>query len=88
MHRIFLALPFMAALAGCDATNMGMTDQQMMGTAGGAAIGAVVTPHNPLQGALIGGAVGLAAGTYLGRDTSGGCVYQRANGTRYVATCP
>jgi hypothetical protein len=67
---------------------MGMTDQQMMGTAGGAAIGAVVTPHNRLQGALIGGAVGLAAGTYLGRDASGGCVYQRANGTRYVATCP
>lgn len=84
MQKIILLVPLVALLAGCE----DLSQQQMVGTAGGAAIGAVVTPNNPLQGALIGGAVGLAAGTYLGRDASGRCVYQRSNGSRYLANCP
>ena len=88
MRKLFLLLPVLGALAGCDGSDMGMTNNQLGGTAGGAAIGALVTPHNPLQGALIGGAVGLAAGTLMGHNASGGCVYQRNDGSRYVAACP
>ncbi len=84
MTKIFWIAPVIALLAGCQ----DMSQQQMFGTAGGAAIGAVVTPNDPLQGAVIGGAVGLLAGTYLGRDPQGNCVYQRPDGSRYVATCP
>jgi hypothetical protein len=84
MMKIYMLIPLVAFLGGCE----GMTQNQLVGTTGGAAIGAIVTPHNPVQGALIGGAVGLAAGSYLGRDTSGHCVYQRPDGSRYVANCP
>ncbi len=84
MRKIYLLIPVFAILAGCE----DMSQNQLVGTTGGAAIGAIVTPHNPLQGALIGGAVGLVAGTYLGKDAKGNCVYQRPNGTRYQAACP
>ncbi len=88
MRKILMILPVLGALAGCDGTNMGLTNNQMIGTAGGAAIGALVTPVNPLQGAAIGGAVGLAAASLMGKDAAGACVYQRADGSRYTATCP
>jgi gas vesicle protein len=84
MLKIYALIPIFAILAGCE----DMSQNQLVGTTGGAAIGAIVTPHNPLQGALIGGAVGLVAGTYLGRDSSGRCVYQRQDGSRYLSTCP
>ncbi len=88
MRKILMGLPVLAALAGCDGTNMGLTNNQMIGTAGGAAIGALVTPVNPIQGAAIGGAVGLAAASLMGKDPKGGCLYQRSDGTRYSAACP
>ena len=84
MLKIIWILPVLGLLAGCE----NLTDNQVVGTAGGAAIGAVVTPGNPMQGALLGGAVGLVAGSYLGRDTAGKCIYQRNNGSRYYAACP
>lgn len=84
MKKILCIVPVAALLAGCDS----LTTQQLYGTAGGAALGAVVTPGNPVQGALIGSAVGLVAGTYLGHDASGQCVWQRPDGSRYVANCP
>jgi uncharacterized membrane protein len=84
MLKIIWVVPAVLALAGCE----DMTQQQMYGTAGGAVIGAVATPNNPLQGALIGGTVGLVAGTYLGHDAQGNCVYQRTDGSRYIAACP
>ncbi len=39
MRKFIWVVPVLAALAGCD----GMSQQQMVGTAGGAAIGAAVT---------------------------------------------
>ena len=84
MRKIIWVVPVLLALAGCD----GMSQGQMFGTAGGAAIGAAVTPGNPVQGALLGGAVGLVAGTMMGRDAEGRCIYQRPNGNRYYAACP
>ena len=90
MRKLLMIAPVLALLAGCEDMSQtgGLSQNQLVGTVGGAAIGAVVTPHNPLQGALIGGAVGLVAGTYLGRDTQGHCVYQRPDGSRYLAQCP
>lgn len=84
MNRFLLILPMLGLLAACDP----MQDQQLVGTAGGAAIGALITPNDPLQGAVIGGAVGYVAGTYLGRTAAGECVYQRPDGSRYVGRCP
>lgn len=84
MRKFYLLVPFAILLAGCE----DLSQQQLVGTTGGAAIGAIVTPSNPLQGALIGSVIGLAAGTYMGRDPNGRCIYQRTDGSRYFASCP
>ena len=84
MQRFYMLVPFAILLSGCEDLNQ----KQLVGTTGGAAIGAIVTPNNPLQGALIGSAIGLAAGTYMGRDPAGRCIFQRTDGSRYLATCP
>ena len=84
MRKLYLLIPFAVFLAGCE----DMSQHQRMGTTGGAVLGAVVTPGNPLRGALIGGAIGLAAGTYMGQDSDGRCIYQRTDGSRYLADCP
>ncbi len=84
MQKYFILIPLAILLAGCEDLNQ----QQLVGTTGGAAIGAIVSPGNPLQGALIGSAIGLAAGTFMGRDANGRCIYQRTDGSRYLATCP
>ena len=83
MNRILMVLPLLGSLAACDQ----LSNQQLASTAGGAALGAIVTPHNPVQGALIGSAVGLAAGSLLGHTSGGQCLYQRANGSQYTAAC-
>ncbi|MBI1170507.1 hypothetical protein GC209_03820 [bacterium] len=83
MKKILLMLPILGMMAACDT----MTPNQQIGTVGGAAVGALVTPNNPVQGAAIGGAVGLLAGTYIGRASNGSCLYQRPDGSRYTAHC-
>lgn len=83
MRKFFLMLPVLGLVAACDT----MTKNQQVGTLGGAVLGAVVTPGNPVEGAAIGGAVGLVAGTLVGHASSGGCLYQRPDGTRYTAAC-
>lgn len=83
MRKFLLILPLVGALAACE----NMTDQQMVGTAGGAAVGAVLSPGNPIAGAAVGGALGLAAGTYLGKDHSGRCVYRGQDGRRHTGPC-
>ena len=88
MNRILMVLPLLGALAACDPNgNSQFSNNQLGATAGGAALGAIVTPHNRLQGALIGSAVGLAAGSLLSRQSNGQCLYQRPDGTRYTASC-
>jgi hypothetical protein len=84
MQKILWILPVVALLGGCE----GMTNSQVLGTAGGAVIGAAVTPDNAVTGALLGSAVGLAAGSYLGHDSTGQCTWQRPDGSRYYAACP
>ena len=84
MQKLLWIIPVAALLAGCDPIN----SQQAFGTAGGVALGAVATPDDPLRGALIGGTVGLIAGTVLSRQANGQCTWQRPDGSQYLAPCP
>ena len=83
MNKFLVMLPLLGLVAACDT----LQEQQLSGTAGGAVLGALVTPNDPLQGALIGGVVGLAAGSFLGRNASGECIYQRQDGSRFIGPC-
>jgi YMGG-like Gly-zipper len=83
MTRFLLIVPMMGLVAACDP----LQQSQLGGTVGGAAIGALITPENPEKGAVIGGAIGLAAGSMIGYTASGQCVYQRSDGSRYVGVC-
>lgn len=84
MTRLLLALPLLGALAACVTQEQRMLTGAAVGMAAGAAVS---SDEDRMKGALIGGAVGLAAGTLIGRDTSGRCVYQRPDGSRYVGAC-
>lgn len=84
MKKFMIVMLAVVQLSACQT----MEETQLAGTVGGAALGAAVTPDDRGKGALIGGTVGLLAGTLVGKNTSGGCVYQRSDGTRYVAACP
>lgn len=47
-------------MTGCETMQHAITDG--VATVGGAAVGAAVDPHHPVQGAAIGAAAGLVAG--------------------------
>ena len=83
MKKIILMLPLLGMMAACDS----LTQKEQIGTAGGAVVGALVTPGNPVAGAAIGGAVGLAGAALIEHASNGRCVYQRPNGSRYTANC-
>ncbi len=84
MTNYFLLIPLALSLAACATQDQ----TTLASTAAGAAIGATVS-DNELQGAAIGGIVGLAAATLLGRSASNPnkCVYQDAYGRKLVADC-
>jgi outer membrane lipoprotein SlyB len=87
MKKFLIAIPLIAALGACDTYNP--NTGTLAGAALGAAAGAAVSgSDDKLLGAVIGGAAGAAAGSYLGRDSSGKCVYQNTDGSRYTAACP
>ena len=83
MNKFFMVLPLLGLLGACG----DLSENQALGTVTGAVIGAAVTPNDRVQGALFGGAIGLAATSFIGRTASGECVYQRQNGTRFVGPC-
>lgn len=85
MKPFLIALPLITALAACE------TQEQTLAatTLAGAALGATVSGGgDKTKGAIIGGAAGLAAGSLVAQQQGGQCVYQRPDGTRYVAACP
>ncbi|MFD2738262.1 YMGG-like glycine zipper-containing protein [Sulfitobacter aestuarii] len=87
MKKFLIAIPMIAGLAACDTTNP--NQGALTGAALGAAAGAAVSGgDDKVVGALVGGAAGAAAGNYLGRTSSGQCVYQNSAGQRYTAACP
>lgn len=84
MKSTLILLSVLTSLVACN------TQEQRMitGTAAGMAVGAAVSSdEDRMKGALIGGAVGLAAGTLIGRDNTGRCIYQRSDGSRYYGAC-
>lgn len=85
MKKYLMILPLVAGLAACETQGQ----NQLAGAATGALIGASVSnDDDQIRGAVIGGAVGLAAGTLIGqRDASGRCLYQRPDGSRYYRAC-
>ena len=84
MRTTLILLPLLASLAACDTPEQRM----LTGAAAGMAVGAAVSSdEDRMKGALIGGAVGLAAGTLIGRDSTGRCIYQRSDGSRYYGAC-
>lgn len=83
MKKLIIALPAVAMIAGCTATQQGAA----VGGASGAAVGAAVS--GDVEGAVVGGAVGAAAGALIGKASEPGrCVYEDSYGRRYVADCP
>lgn len=88
MHKILIIAATALSLAACTSTQQGAT----VGAVGGAVIGAAATGNvvGTAVGAGIGAVAGAAAGDLLGRvdGSSNRCVYQRANGTRYIDICP
>jgi len=78
-------------IAGLGAAACVPADQATLGGAAtGAVLGAAVSGSDDrVEGAIIGAAVGGVAGNMIGRaNTPNDCVYQDANGRRYVARCP
>ena len=87
MRKFMFTVPVLAALVAC--TEAGPNQAALTGAALGAAAGAAVSGDDDrVVGALIGGAAGAAAGNYIGRTSSGHCVYQNASGQRYTAARP
>lgn len=87
MKRTLFLLCCLAALTACETRDQ----STLTGAATGAVIGAAVSgDDDKLLGALIGGAAGAAVGNYIGpaRNYPGQCVYERADGTRFLAACP
>lgn len=84
MKKYLLIMPIALSLAACETQDQ----TTLASTAAGAAIGAAIS-DNELQGAAIGGIVGLTAATLLGRSARvpGQCVYRDANGRQFVANC-
>ncbi|HEV7292131.1 MAG TPA: glycine zipper domain-containing protein [Devosia sp.] len=88
MHKFVIAAAATLSLTACTATQQGAA----VGAGAGAIVGAAATGNvvGTAVGAGIGGVVGAATGDLLGRaqGTDDRCVYQRADGTRYVDVCP
>ncbi|GHA15689.1 hypothetical protein GCM10007989_08090 [Devosia pacifica] len=88
MYKILIVLAAIFSLAACTSTQTGAA----IGAGGGAIVGAATTGSvlGTAVGAGIGGVAGAAAGNVLGRLESNPnrCVYQRADGTRFVDVCP
>ena len=84
IRNTMLAVASLAALVACDTPE----ENALAGAAAGAALGtAIADDDNELEGAVVEGIVGAAAGAYIGRDARGRCIYRRADGTRFIAAC-
>ena len=84
LHKLFLPLILIFALAGCTTTD---ADNAVIGGAAGAVIGGIGT--GSLKGAAVGGAIGAGAGVLLGRvlNNPGYCRYRNSRGRIYIAQC-
>lgn len=88
MHKFIITAAAILSLAACTSTQVGAG----VGAGAGAVVGAATTGNvvGTAVGAGIGAVAGAAAGNVLGRLESDPdrCVYQEADGDRYIAPCP
>ena len=85
VKKYLVLMALLIPISACETQQ----DSTIAGAATGALIGAAVSGDDDrVLGAVLGGAAGAYAGRYLGRTSSGSCVYQRTDGTRFVAACP
>jgi outer membrane lipoprotein SlyB len=86
MRKVLFTLALLLPIAACSQTEQGAA----IGGVSGAVIGgAVASPHNRAEGALVGGAVGAVAGALIGRaNEPNRCYYRDRYGQRYVDRCP
>lgn len=88
MHKFIITAAALLSLAACTSTQTGAA----VGAGAGAIVGAATTNSllGTAVGAGIGGVAGAAVGNVLGRveNDPNRCVYQRADGTRYIDVCP
>jgi uncharacterized protein YcfJ len=82
----FAGLLAITALAGCTASQQGAVGGAAAGAVAGQLIGG--DTESTLIGAAIGGVGGAVAGELIGRQANGNCVYQKADGTQFIARCP
>ena len=88
-NTLFAALVVLSSvglLSACTTTEKGAVGGAVAGALIGQAVGG--NTESTLIGAAIGGVGGAVAGELVGRQKNGNCVYQRANGTQFIAKCP
>ena len=84
MRKFLLILPLTGLIAACQTPEQ----NTLAGAAAGAALGSVVAGDaDRLECAVIGGIAGAAAGSLIGRNSQGQCIYRRANGTTVTGPC-
>jgi uncharacterized membrane protein len=80
------ALASVTGLSACTTTEKGAVGGAVAGAIVGQAVGG--NTQSTLVGAAIGAAGGAIAGELIGRQANGNCVYQKADGTQFIAKCP
>lgn len=75
-----------ATLTGCTTTEKGAVGGAVAGALIGQAVGG--NTESTLAGAAIGAVGGAVAGELIGRQANGNCVYQKADGSQFIAKCP
>jgi outer membrane lipoprotein SlyB len=81
-----IAFSSAAMLSACTTTEKGAVGGAVAGALIGQAVGG--NTESTLIGAGLGAVGGAVAGELIGRQKNGNCVYQRANGTQFIAKCP
>ena len=84
MRKFLLLLSATGLLAACDTPTQGA----LTGAALGAATGVAISGDDDReQGLILGALAGAAAGNFIGRTSSGQCVYRAQGGGTFTAPC-
>jgi outer membrane lipoprotein SlyB len=86
LFAALVAISSVGMLSACTTTEKGAVGGAVVGAVAGQVIGR--STEATLLGAAIGAVGGAVAGELIGRQKNGNCVYQRPNGTQFIAKCP
>lgn len=88
MRVILPAVLALFSLTACVQSSDPAMNETVTGAVAGGLIGAAVSDDGDrIEGALIGSAVGAAAGLLIGRTNDGRCRYRDSNGNEYTSAC-